>query len=143
MTKKILTLAALVVAAPIAFAQMTPVGLWKSVDDKTGKERSLVRITDNAGTLSGKIEKRLDPAAVAGAVCDKCEDDRKGKPIDGMEIIRGAKKDGDSWSGGTILNPEEGKIYRLRLTPEDGGKKLEVRGFVGPFFRNQSWIRVE
>jgi uncharacterized protein (DUF2147 family) len=143
MSKQILTLAALVLAAPLALAQTTPVGLWKSIDDKTGKERSLVRIVDNAGTLSGKIEKRLDPAAVPGAKCDKCEDDRKGQPIDGLEIIRGAKKDGESWSGGTILNPEEGKIYRLRLTLEDGGKKMEVRGFVGPFFRNQTWTRVE
>jgi uncharacterized protein (DUF2147 family) len=133
----------LALAAPLALAQATPVGLWKTIDDKTGKERSLVRITDTGGTLNGRIEKRLDPAAKATDVCDKCSDDRKDKPIAGLEIIRGAKKDGDVWSGGSILNPEEGKVYRLRLSMMDDGKKLEVRGFVGPFFRNQTWIRVE
>lgn len=127
----------------LAMAQASPLGLWKTIDDKTGKERSMVRITETAGVLSGRIERRLDPDAKATDVCDKCTDDRKDKAIQGMEIIRGAKKDGEHWSGGSILNPEEGKIYRLRLSMLDGGKKLEVRGFVGPFFRNQTWVRVE
>jgi uncharacterized protein (DUF2147 family) len=140
-----LMLMPLLALAAAAQAQTTPVGLWKTIDDKTGKERSLVRITEAGGVLSGRIERRLDPDAKADDVCDKCTDDRKGKPIQGMEIIRGAKKvDGEShWEGGQILNPEEGKLYRLRLKPLDDGKKLEVRGFIGPFYRNQQWIRVE
>ena len=139
------TLAALlcILAAPLALAQATPVGLWKSIDDKTGKERSLVRITESGGVLSGRIEKRLDPNAKPDDKCDKCSDDRKDKPIQGLEIIRGAKADGEVWTGGQILDPEDGKQYRLRLKTEDGGKKLEVRGYFGPIYRNQHWIRVE
>ncbi|MBL8329620.1 MAG: DUF2147 domain-containing protein [Rubrivivax sp.] len=135
----------LALSSSLALAQATPVGLWKTIDDKTGKERTLVRITETGGTLTGVIEKRLDPAAVADAKCDKCADDRKDKPIQGLDIIRGAKKDGETWDGGTILNPEEGKVYKLRLTLADGGKKLEVRGFIGaPLLgRTQVWQRVE
>jgi uncharacterized protein (DUF2147 family) len=140
---KFLIAATLTLAAGTVLAQASPVGLWKTIDDKTGKERSLVRIAEAGGVVTGRIEKRLDPSAVAGAVCDKCEDDRKGKPVDGLEIIRGAKKDGDAWTGGTILNPEEGKTYRLRMTLQEGGKSLEIRGYIGPFYRNQTWLRVE
>jgi uncharacterized protein (DUF2147 family) len=133
-------------AASLALAQATPVGAWKSIDDKTKKERAVIRITEASGVLSGKMEKRLDPDAKAGEVCDKCSDDRKDKPLEGIELIRGVKKNADEdnrWDGGTILDPESGKIYKVRLTPLDGGKKLEVRGFIGPFYRNQQWIRVE
>ncbi len=131
--------------AAAAYAQPTPVGLWKTIDDKSGKERSLVRIAEAAGVFTGRIEKRLDPDAKAEDVCDKCDDDRKGKPLTGLEIIRGVKKaDGEAyWDAGQILDPEVGKLYKVRLTPLDGGKKLEVRGFIGPFYRNQQWIRVE
>ena len=93
-----------------------------------------MRIVEAAGgVLIGRIEKRLDPEAKAAAVCDKCADDRKGKPIDGLEIIRGVKKaDGeDLWDGGHILDPEEGKTYKVRLTPADGGRRLDVRGYIG------------
>ena len=78
-------------------------------------------------------------------VCDECSDDRKGKPILGLEIIRGAKKaDGkEVWEGGKILDPENGRNYTLRMTPVEGGKKLEVRGSIGPFGRTQTWIRVQ
>jgi uncharacterized protein (DUF2147 family) len=141
--KKILAAALCALAAPLAFAQGSPAGLWKTIDDKTGKERSLVRITEGGGALVGRIEKRLDPAAKADARCDKCVDDRKDRPVDGLEIIRGARADGDVWSGGTILDPEEGKVYRLRLKLDEAGRKLEVRGYIGPFYRNQHWIRVE
>ncbi len=139
-----ITLALLSLAAA-AHAQPTPVGLWKTIDDKSGKERSLVRIGETAGVLSGTIEKRLDPDAKAEDVCDKCSDDRKGKPMQGLEIIRGVKKaDGEAyWDAGQILDPEVGKLYKVRLTLQDGGKKLEVRGFIGPFYRNQQWIRAE
>jgi len=127
-------------------AQATPVGLWKTIDDETKQEKSLVRIVEGAGVLTGKIEKLLDPAAKPGDVCDKCSDERKGKPILGLTIIRNAKPDEADkgvWTGGDIIDPNNGKTYRLRLKPTDGGKHLEVRGYVGPFFRNQTWIRVE
>jgi uncharacterized protein (DUF2147 family) len=132
-------------AGASTFAQTTPVGLWKTIDDSSGKERSLVRIGEVGGVLSGRIDKRLDADSKPTDVCDKCSDDRKDKPLAGLEIIRGAKRtDGTAqWDGGRILDPDNGKVYRLRLTPLDGGKKLEVRGYIGPFFRNQQWIRVE
>ena len=144
MLKIALTIAAIAVHTA-ALAQATPVGLWKTIDDETKTEKSLVRVVDNGGVLSGKIEKLLDPAK-QNDVCDKCSDERKGKPIVGLNIIRNAKLDGDDksvWTGGEILDPNNGKTYRLRLRPHDGGKTLEVRGYIGPFFRNQTWIRVE
>ncbi len=128
-----------------ALAQATPVGLWKTIDDESKTEKSLVRIVESGGVLGGKIEKLLDPAR-QNDVCDKCSDERKGKPIVGLSIIRNAKQDGEDksvWTGGEILDPNNGKTYRLRLKPLDGGKQLEVRGYIGPFFRNQTWIRVE
>jgi len=144
MLKIAVVLAAFVVHTTV-LAQATPVGLWKSIDDETKKEKSLVRITDGGGVLTGKIEKLLDPAK-QNDVCDKCTDDRKDKPILGMTIIRNAKASGDDvavWTGGDIVDPNNGKVYRLRLKPLDGGKALEVRGYIGPFYRNQTWIRVE
>jgi len=125
-------------------AQMSPVGLWRNVDDKTGEAKAEVRIVDAGDGLNGKIEKRLLKDAKPDDVCAECSDDRKGKPLLGLEIIRGAKKaEGkDVWEGGKILDPENGRNYGLRLTPIDGGKKLEVRGSIGPFGRTQTWTRV-
>ena len=133
-------------AASLAQAQATPVGLWKTIDDNTKKERSLIRISESGGVLTGRIEKALDPDAKPGAVCDKCTDDRKDKPLIGMAIIRNAKQNADDktiWDGGDITDPDNGKTYRLRLKPVDAGKSLEVRGYLGPFYRNQTWLRVE
>ena len=132
--------------AAIAHAQATPAGLWKSIDDESKKEKSLIRITESGGVFTGKLEKLLDPAARPDAVCDKCSDDRKDKPIVGMTLIKGVKQNADDkakWDGGEILDPNNGKTYKVRLTPIDGGKTLEVRGFIGPFYRNQTWTRVE
>jgi uncharacterized protein (DUF2147 family) len=130
-------------AAGAAAAQATPVGLWKTIDDETKQEKSLVRITEQAGVLSGKIEKLLAPNAKPDAKCDRCTDERKGQPMVGMTIIRNAKAGGEAWEGGDILDPNNGKTYKLRLKPLEAGKKLEVRGYIGPFHRNQHWIRVE
>ena len=148
------TLTALALLASLtagsAWAQTTPVGLWKTIDDKTKSERALVRISESGGVFSGRIEKLLAADAKPDAKCDKCEDDRKDKPIVGMEIVRGVKKaQGDNsdntWDGGTILDSAEGKVYKVRMQPADGGKKLEVRGYVGmPMLgRTQTWVRVE
>ena len=132
-------------AAASALAQMTPVGTWQSVDDKTGEAKSQIRITESGGVLNGRIEKLLRKDAKQDAVCDECTDDRKGKALVGLEIIRGAKKaEGkDVWEDGKVLDPENGKNYTLRLTPIDGGKKLEVRGSVFGIGRTQTWIRVQ
>ena len=141
------SLAAIVLVANggVALAQMTPVGTWRSIDDQTKEPKAQVVITESAGVLTGRIEKILKKDGDPKAVCDKCTDDRKDKPVAGMEIIRGAKKaEGkDVWEGGRILDPEKGSDYALRLTPVDGGKKLEVRGSIGPFGRTQTWTRVQ
>jgi uncharacterized protein (DUF2147 family) len=131
--------------AASAQAQMTPVGVWKTVDDKTKVERAQVRVTEAGGVLTGKIEKLLAPGANQDAKCDKCSDDRKDKAVVGLEIIRGVKKDDDTWTGGTILDSAEGKVYKVKMTPIEGGKKMEVRGYVGaPMFgRTQVWQRIE
>jgi uncharacterized protein (DUF2147 family) len=144
-TRYLVAALGLAMFAAIAHAQTTPAGLWKTIDDETKKEKSLVRISEAGGVLTGKIEKLLDPTKQSD-VCDKCSDDRKDKPVLGMTIIRNTKQDADDkslWTGGDITDPNNGKIYRLRLKPVDGGKTLEVRGYIGPFYRNQTWIRVE
>ena len=137
--------AVLISAAAGAFAQSTPVGLWRNIDDKTGEAKAEIRISETAGVLSGQIVKRLSKDAKPDAVCEECKDERKGKPIDGLEIIRGARKaEGkDVWEGGKILDPENGREYTLRLTPIDNGRKLEVRGSFGPFGRTQTWVRAQ
>lgn len=135
-------------ASTFAFAQNSPIGLWKSVDDKTGEVKAEIRIAESGGVVTGKIEKRLAKGTDPTAVCIECKDDRKGKPIQGLEILRGAPKDpavagGSVWEGGKILDPENGREYTLRMTPIEGGKKLEVRGSIGPFGRTQTWVRAE
>ena len=135
---------AIAVCALSAQAQSTPVGLWRSFDDKTGEAKAEVRIAETAGVLSGKIEKRLLKTAKPEDVCGKCSDERKDQPLLGLEIIRGAKKaaDQDVWEGGKILDPENGRNYTLKMTPIEDGKKLDVRGSFGPFGRTQTWVRI-
>ncbi|MCC7286826.1 MAG: DUF2147 domain-containing protein [Burkholderiaceae bacterium] len=136
---------ALALAAMSAWAQNTPVGLWKTIDDDGKTAKSLVRITDAGGVLSGKIEKIFDPAK-QDSKCDKCSDDRKDQPVLGMVILRNMKQDADDkdvWAGGEILDPNNGKTYRARIKPIDGGKELQMRGYLGPFYRTQVWQRVE
>jgi len=121
---------------------LTPVGRWRTVDDKTGKPRSIVRIWEENGVLLGRVEKSLNPER-AGRRCDKCTDDRKDQPIVGMVIIRSMKKDGDEYTGGDILDPDNGKIYHCKLRVKEEGSKLSVRGYVGAslFGRSQTWTR--
>src|SRR5690349_7404986 len=119
----------LAAACAPAWAQSTPAGVWKTIDDATGKEKPLVRIVETNGAYT----------------CKECKDDRKDKPVVGMTIIRNVKANDDktAYEGGDILDPNNGKVYRVRLRPFDDGKKLEVRGYLGPFYRNQTWLRVE
>lgn len=146
--KKLLAAAAALLVSGMACAQATPVGLWKTIDDKTKVEKSLVRISENNGVVTGKIEKILDPAAKPDAVCDECSGDLKGKPIVGLTIINGVRKNAEhagQWDGGSILDPNNGKTYKLRLRPAEDNKKLDVRGYIGtPMIgRSQTWHRVE
>lgn len=133
----------LMVATSVALAQPTPVGLWRSIDDKTGTAKAEIRIRAGAdGVLSGVVERALVTSEQPN--CDLCTDDRKGQPKVGLEIIRGAKKaEGrEVWDEGKILDPENGKNYTLRMTPLEGGAKLQIRGYIGPFYRTQVWTRI-
>lgn len=143
MTKHLLTYATLLLSF-FAFAQSSPIGVWKTIDDKTGKEKSYVRIYETkAGKLQGEVIKILTPGK-EDAVCDKCDGENKNKPIKGLTIIWGLEKDGDSWSGGQILDPNSGKKYKCSMKL-DGNNKLSVRGYVGISLmgRTQTWTRVE
>lgn len=143
--KNTLRMSAMLIASTLAMAAQanTPAGRWHTIDDKTGETKSVVTIEDAGGVLRGKVSQILRKGADPAAKCDKCSDDRKDQTILGMEIIRGVKKSSgnDYWDGGEILDPEEGKLYRVRLTPIEGGAKLQVRGFLGPFWRNQVWVK--
>ncbi len=144
--KTLIAALTLFAAAGTALAQATPVGLWKTIDDDTKAEKSYVRITESGGVLNGKVEKIVDPAK-QDSKCDKCSDERKDQPVIGMVIVRNAKANADKtvWEGGEILDPNNGKVYKLQMTPVDGGKKLDVRGFIGFALlgRTQTWVRVE
>ena len=147
MIRTTLVAAALLIHAA-SFAQATPVGLWKTIDDETKKEKSLIRVSETGGVLTGTLEKFLDPATKPDVVCDKCSDERKDKSILGMTLVRNVKKNANDaalWDGGDILDPNNGKVYKARLKPVDGGQKLEVRGYIGvPMIgRTQTWVRVE
>ena len=139
-----LALASLSLAAA---AQSTPAGLWKTIDDDGKTEKSLVRIAENAGTFSAKVEKIFE-AAKQDARCEECSDERKNQPVLGMTIVKGVRANLDDkalWDGGEILDPNNGKTYKVRMKPIDGGKRIEVRGYIGaPLLgRTQTWIRVE
>ncbi len=124
----------LAMAAPESPAGHT----WKTIDDETNKAKSYVQIVEVNHRLYGTIVKLLENPR---ATCDKCEGDKKDKPIQGMVILWGLKKSGDEWSGGKILDPKKGKIYRAKMWIENG--ELQVRGYIGPFFRTQTWKLVE
>lgn len=137
------TLAATIFASQGVFAAITPVGLWKTIDEDTNQAKSYVRITQTSGVLSGKVETILN-SAKQNDICSKCDDELKDQPILGMTIITGVKAQDDGvWGDGEILDPTNGKTYTLQLTPQDEGKKLEVRGYIGFFYRNQYWLKVE
>ena len=140
------SLIAALLASPFALAQESPAGLWKNVDDASGKPTALIRITENGGELQGKIEKLFRPAQEdQNPKCVQCQDARKDQPILGMSILSGLKKDGDHYDGGEILDPKNGKVYKAKLTLREGGRKLDVRGYIGmPMLgRSQTWSRQE
>ena len=147
MTHRFIAGFAFLAMAGAAFAQNTPVGKWHTIDDKTKEIKSEITIIEAGGMITGRVSKVLRKDTKPDAKCDECTDARKGQPIVGLEIIRGGKKEdgADVWSGGKILDPENGKEYSFKLTPQEGGKQLLVRGFIGsPMFgRSQTWVRVQ
>lgn len=137
---------ALLVFTPQVFAAAaSPAGTWQQVDDATGKPKSIIQITDHDGTLEGKVVKVLFSDQGTDPVCTKCEGDRHGKPVVGMTIMWGMHKDGDHWSGGKILDPNNGKVYKCKISLENDGAALDVRGYIGwsMFGRTQTWHRIE
>ena len=141
-----LSLGTLLNAAPTWADDASPVGLWKNIDDVTGKPKALIRISESNGVLQGRIEQLFRPATEdQNPKCEKCEDARKNQPILGMVFMSGLKKDGDEYAGGEILDPDNGKVYRSKMHLIDGGKKLSVRGYIGvPMLgRSQIWVRQE
>lgn len=146
--KKIKALAAFILVASgvsTAFAQMTPVGVWRSIDEKEGTPKAEVLITETNGVVTGKVQALLRKGADPNQLCTECKDELKDKPMVGMTLISNVRKaEGkEVWEGGKILDPENGKTYTVRLTPIEDGKKLEVRGSIGPFWRTQTWVRVQ
>jgi uncharacterized protein (DUF2147 family) len=131
----------------LVFAQAsTPVGLWKTIDDATGKPRSHVRIEEVNGELQGAVEKIFPfPGDDPENLCDKCKGERKDKPVVGMTILWGLKNDGGVWKGGEILDPDNGKTYRCKMAVSDDGRELDVRGYIGISLigRTQTWLRVQ
>ena len=143
-------LALFLLALPLgAFAQdasgpATPVGHWTTIDDKTQKPKSVVEIYEaKDGSLAGRVTEILQSDRGPNPLCDKCSGERKGKPVKGMVILWGIKQKGEVWEGGQILDPASGKVYSVKVTPVENGRKLEVRGFMGFSLlgRTQTWNR--
>ena len=116
-------------------------GSWKTFDDETNQPAAIVQISEKNGVFSGVITKLLDSSGPT--TCDKCTDYRKGKAVLGMEILSGLKRTGDSYSGGLILDPDDGEIYRAEMKLKDHGSKLDLRAYIGiPLLgRTQTWLR--
>lgn len=124
-----------------AQAADSPVGTWKNIDDETHQAKALIQISQGAdGELSGHIVKLLQHP---DALCEKCDGELKGKPVLGMTILWGLKQDGDAWKGGKIIDPKSGSVYRASLKLLDGGRKLDVHGYIGISLlgRSQVWER--
>ncbi|NND77497.1 MAG: DUF2147 domain-containing protein [Flavobacteriales bacterium] len=141
---KVFALSFFLVISLLGFTQTSAdiFGKWVTIDDKTGKERSEVEIYKVADKAFGRITRFIEnPEKETTERCDECDedDDRKDQLVLGMEIIRDMELDGDRWEDGTILDPEEGKVYSCKIWQEDG--KLKVRGYIAFFYRTQEWIK--
>jgi len=142
--KNFTTLLIMFVLATLSTHAQSVTGKWKTTDDKTGEDKSIVEIYEKDGKIYGKIIEILNPDK-KDAKCTDCKGADKDKPINGMVIIRGLSKDGDSWSDGKILDPNKGKTYRCTIKLHEKNKnKLDVRGYIGVSLvgRTQTWTRV-
>ena len=131
--------------APIRAAEPSAVGLWEQVDEKSGKAESWFRITERNGVYEGAIVKIFyKPGEDQNWVCDKCEGAERGAPVLGLMLIKGMRRNGDSYENGTIMDPRDGSVYRALMRLSADGRKLEVRGYLGIslFGRSQIWNRL-
>ena len=136
----------IVASASVYAAETSPAGLWKTIDDQSGQAKGLIRIREIAGKFEGKIDKIFPkPGDDPAPRCEKCEGSLHNQPVLGLTFLWGFTKQGDEYQGGEILDPESGKVYQAKMKLVDGGKKLEVRGFIGfsLFGRSQTWLREE
>jgi uncharacterized protein (DUF2147 family) len=144
---RVIAVLALVALGPYRSAAAqgaSPVGRWRTFDDKTNQAKSIVEIFSAGDELRGRVTKVFAPPARSpNPVCEDCPGEFKDKPIVGMQVMWGLKKDGTEYSGGRVFDPENRKTYRCRLLVIDGGKKLELRGFIGFSLigRTQTWVR--
>lgn len=141
MNRFLFTLMVLISFSSLSYSQ-SAIGIWKNLDDTDGKEKSHIEIYEVNGKLEGKVIKLLPAASITH--CDKCKGDNKGKSLVGMKILTDMKSSGSGWSGGHILDPATGKVYKCKMETE-GADKLKVRGFIGVSLigRTQSWYRVK
>ena len=123
-----------------ALATQSPIGKWKTIDEKTGKANSDVEIYEQSGTLFGKIVDVPEPNDKQGKpkICNACPGSDKDRPIVGLVILKDFKPNGDRYKG-TILDPRDGKIYTAEIWVEDGA--LKVRGYVGFLYQTRTWLK--
>jgi len=135
----------LLASVPALAASLSPVGTWKTIDDKTGEAKSIVQITEHDGVLEGKILEVLKSDTGPHPICTECDGKRHNQPIEGMNFMWGLTRDDDVWDGGHILDPKSGKIYKAKIQVIDGGRNLKVRGYIGFALlgRTQIWHRYE
>src|ERR1022692_1581590 len=118
-------------AVPASAAEAgSPIGLWKTIDDKSGNARAIVKIYEQDGKLFGRIERSFTPGA-ENRVCEECTDERKNQPIIGLIIIRNIRSKDDEYAGGDILDPDTGTVYRCKFHLDQNGSHLIVRGYIG------------
>ena len=143
--KKVALVSVFAFCAPFALAANdSPVGNWRTIDDETNTVKSIVEITEKDGVFEGKVVKLFrKPEEDQNPLCDKCQGELNKKPILGLRIMWDLKKDSDYWDGGQILDPENGKTYKVKMHLVEDGTKLKVRGFIGFSFigRTQVWER--
>lgn len=140
MKKSVFLLISIVFVTTNSLHSQNITGKWATIDDNTGKKRSIVEVYKKGGKYFGKVvDMYLEPHEDPDPVCDLCSDNRKDQKIRGMEIIQNMEQTGNEYTGGEILDPENGKVYRCKLWVEDG--KLMVRGYIAFFFRTQEWLR--
>lgn len=147
MKKLLLGIFAFLFATVVNAASTSPVGYWKTIDDVSGKPKSIVKITKNSHQeLAGQVVKIFPkPGESQNKLCEACTGDKHNKPIVGMVILTGLKFQGDEWSGGEILDPKTGKVYKCTLKVASDGSTLSMHGYIGItlFGRTQTWIRVK